>query len=64
MRYELEEDKHRELATIDENKVITFADQNLEWIIREEIKTHGAIEFGEVRELQLMPYCLGRTSFP
>ncbi|NLW60485.1 MAG: leucine-rich repeat domain-containing protein [Firmicutes bacterium] len=50
MRYELEEDKHRELATIDENKVITFADQNLEWIIREEIgKPHGAIEFGEVQ---------------
>lgn len=47
---QLEEEKRRELATIDVHTVITFADKNLERVVREKIgKRTGEITFGEVQ---------------
>jgi Leucine-rich repeat (LRR) protein len=51
----LEEYKRYELEIIDENKVITFADKNLERIVREKIgKPDGEIKFGEVQGITVL----------
>ena len=51
----LEEYKRYEVEIIDENKVITFADKNLERVVREKIsKPAGEIKFSEVQGITVL----------